>query len=112
MFSDDDYWITLRPDVELLADYPNDPRFQQQGFWGPATDKSGTVIPDGFKMKWHNLGAGRVQLRLAVVIFGGEALLCQAYVKDSGAKDKREMAKLVSHIRQIRAGHYIRRGRL
>jgi hypothetical protein len=112
VFTDQDYWQTLRPDVERLAVYPNDLKFQQPRFWGPATDKTGNVLPDGYKMKWRNLGPGQVQLRLAVAIIGGEALLCQAYVKDNDAKDKREMAKFLSHLKNIRAGNYVRRGHL
>jgi hypothetical protein len=107
-----DYWTQLRPDVELLHDFPGHPKFRSARFWGPATDKSGSVIPDGFKMKWRTLASGRVQLRLCVVIHGGEALLCQAYVKDSPAIDKREAAKLKSHLRYIIAGNYTRRGLL
>ena len=107
-----DYWNQLRPDVELLHEFPSHPKFRSARFWGPVTDKSGSVIPAGFKMKWHKLESGKVQLRLCVVIHGGEALLCQGYVKDSPASDKREAAKLKSHLRYIIAGNYTRRGML
>src|SRR5215218_3244838 len=107
----EDYWGLVRPDVELLHDFPNHPKFRSDKFWGPATDKSGNHIPDGFKMKWHKLASGKVQLRLCVVLHRSEALLCQAYVKDSPSRDKREAAKLKSHIRYIIAGNYTTRGK-
>ncbi len=112
VFTDQDYWSTLRPDVERLRTYPSDPKFSHSGFWSPAQDKGGVVVASGFKMKWHNLGPGRVQLRLAVALHGGEALLCQAYVKDSATKDFREIAKFRGHISLIQQGRYIRRGTL
>lgn len=110
VFTDRDYWNVLRPAVELLRSYPTDPRFSNQHFWGPATDRAGNTIQYGFKMKWHNLGPGNVQLRLGVVIYSGDAYLCQAYVKSSDKVDKREMAKLKHRIRSIFRGHYTRRG--
>lgn len=84
MFDDSYCWQTLRPDVERLADYPGDPSFRQSRFWGPATDKGGNVIQDGFKMKWRQVGPGRVQLRLMVAVTQApadprrRAYLCQA----------------------------------
>ncbi len=112
VFSRHDYWTVLRPDVEKLKQFPSHPDFNNSNFWGPATDKSGRAISGGFKMKWHNLGPGRVQLRLAVTFLSGDALLCQAYVKDSAAKDKREAAKLKAHINQIAQGNYTVRGKI
>lgn len=70
------------------------------------------MIQDGFKMKWRNLGPGRVQLRLAVAMHAGSAFLCHAYVKSSDSVDKREMAKLKDRIRNISLGNYTTRGTL
>ena len=112
VFSDQDYWNVIRPDVELLEQYPADPKFKNQKFWSVATDLAGKAIPNGFKMKWHNLGPGTVQLRLAVAMWQGEALLCRGYVKSSDAADKREMAKLKHHLLLISQGSYTRRGKL
>ena len=61
-------------------------------------------------MKWRNIGPGRVQLRVSVAILQGRAFLCEAYVKDSDAKDKRECAKLKRRINQIASGQYRYRG--
>lgn len=113
VFSDQEYWNVLRPDVQLLkSGLPSPhPKLQQSNFWGPATRKNGAVIHDGYKMKWHNLGHGKVQLRLCVAMLG-DAYLCQAYVKDSAAVDQREMAKLGVRINLIKNGQYQYRGRL
>lgn len=62
-------------------------------------------------MKWHNIGAGKVQLRLCVAMTG-QAFLCQAYVKNSPSIDKRESAKLKSRINLIALGKYQYRGML
>ena len=110
VFSDRDYWDTLRPDVELLHKYPVEAKFSNGGFWGPATDRAGNPLQYGHKMKWHNLGPGAVQLRLCVALYGGDAYLCQAYVKSSEKVDKREMAKFKDRIRKISLGQYTRRG--
>lgn len=112
VFSRSEYRTVIRPDVELLKTYPQPAKFTLGSFWGPATDKSGGVIRDGYKMKWHNVGPGRVQLRLAVALLGGRALLCRGYVKDSPASDKREMALLKRHMNVIARGQHSERGRL
>jgi hypothetical protein len=83
VFTVREYWTTLRPDIELLTKDPSDPRLQNSKFWGVATDKGGQVIRGGHKMKWHNFGAGCVQLRLAVFRLGADLYLCRGYVKDS-----------------------------
>jgi hypothetical protein len=111
-FTDTEYWSTLRPDVERLRSFPDDAKFSVDKFWGPATLPSGAVVPDGFKMKWHNLGSGRVQLRLCVAILGNVAYLCQAFVKSNDSQDKREAAKLDMRIFHIRAGRFDFRGKL
>ncbi len=63
-------------------------------------------------MKWHNIGPGRVQLRLLVVMVDETAFLCNAYVKSDDKKDFREMAKLKVKIELIKEGRYVFRGRL
>lgn len=77
-------WDTIRPDVELLRGAlpsPN-PQFANPRFWGPA--KQGQIVlPNGYKMKWHQCGPGLLQIRLPVMAGNQEAFLCEAYVKDS-----------------------------
>lgn len=96
--------------MELLKVFPHDRRFKQSTFWGPATDKAGNVITDGYKMKWHNLGPGRVQLRVSAAVLGGRAYLCRGWVKDSTATDKIEAATLKRHMNIIAAGKHTERG--
>ncbi|MCB0330568.1 MAG: hypothetical protein KDD70_12915 [Bdellovibrionales bacterium] len=114
VFTVEDYKETIRPDVERLkAGMPfADPKFQNSKFWSPANDKNGKTIPDAYKMKWHNLGNGKVQLRLLVVIHAGDAYLCQAYVKDKPQLDYREAAKLKIHMRKIYEGCFVTRGEI
>lgn len=114
-FDDHDYRNQLRPDVELLRDWPGNPKFKQSAFWGPAKDMRNNRIDGGYKMKWHNLGPGRVELRLCVAIvpqWPDEAFLCHAYTKDSSHKDKREMATLKVKIQLIENGQVRIRGSL
>lgn len=122
VFSDSDYKNILRPDAELLkTDNPFDPshpKFGNDKFWGPATAK-GQPVKHGYKMKWHNFGPGRVQLRLCVVIANTDleglkeqrAFLCNSYVKDDKT-DKREMAKLKVKIKKLFDGNFVYRGSL
>lgn len=63
-------------------------------------------------MKWHNIGSGRVQLRLLVAIAHNMAHLCNAYVKDNDRTDKQEMAKLKIKICLINKGTFAYRGML
>ncbi len=96
----------------------NHPKFGNDKFWGPATFK-GQIIKYGHKMKWHNIGPGRNQLRLCVVIAETElsgkkkqrAFLCTSYIKDNSA-EKREMARLKIKIRKVLDGTYQYRGML
>ena len=67
IFTDEEYKETLRPDAERLKDYPHDPKFDNDKFWGPCKDRAKKVIRYGYKMKWHNIGSGRAQLRLSLI---------------------------------------------
>ena len=90
VFTDNEYKSLLRPDAELLiTDDPFDsahPKFSNDKFWGPAKI-NGKIVKYGHKMKWHNLGPGKVQLRLCVVIVESilekiktkRAFLCTSY---------------------------------
>ncbi len=111
-FSKEEYKETIRPDVERLKVYPNDLKFQVSTFWGRATDLRGQTIQDGYKMKWRQIGNGKVQLRLAIAILGEESFLCRGYVKSDEKVDRREMAKFKNHIRDIHVGNYEYRGLL
>jgi hypothetical protein len=122
VFTNTDYKKYLRPDAELLkTENPFDlkhPKFSNNRFWGPAENK-GEIIKFGHKMKWHNLGPGKVQLRLCVVIIETEledvkiqrAFLCTSYVKDDKT-EKREMARLKLKIQKIEDGTFVYRGKL
>ncbi len=74
-FSSDEYWEVIRPDVERLQKYPKDSKFENSKFWSIAT-LNGERLSHGFKMKWHNIGAGAVQLRLCVALLDDSAFLC------------------------------------
>lgn len=118
VFTRDEYKNILRPDAKLLKVYPSDPKFSVVKFWGPAIDVSNNIIPHGFKMKWHNIGNGKIQLRLLVVIIDSElnnikaerAFLCESYVKTGANQDKRQMERLKIKIRRIAQGNYYYRG--
>lgn len=112
VFTREEYLTILRPDVELLAMYPHHPKFDNDKFWGPCKDRSGKIIHQGQKMKWHNIGSGRIQLRLLIVMAHNKAHLCNAYVKGNENTDFREMAKLKTKIQLINEGKFIFRGRL
>ena len=83
VFDEKTYKETIRPDVLLLSEFPNNPKFEQGKFWSIAQDKSGRAIANGYKMKWHQMGNALVQLRLTVGIFNDECFLCEAYVKSN-----------------------------
>lgn len=112
VFTREEYQQMLRPDAELLKEYPHHPKFDNDKFWGPCKDKGGKIIRQGYKMKWHNVGNGHVQLRLLVVIVHEAAYLCNAYVKNNESTDFREMAKLKAKIQLINEGKFTFRGRL
>lgn len=111
VFTNQEYKGTIRPDVELLKIYPADLKFQNSKFWSIATDGKGSKISDGFKMKWHQVGPGKVQMRLPTGLFA-EACLCEAYVKTDAKKEKRMMAKFKTHLELIRRGQFTECGRL
>lgn len=110
-FTDYEYKSTIRPDVSLLKVYPVNPKFQNSKFWSQATDRSKNRIPDGFKMKWHNLGSGKVQMRLPVGVFS-EAILCEAYLKGNPKEEQRKLARFKTHLELIRRGQFTECGRL
>lgn len=111
VFTKQEYGGTIRPDVLLLKTYPADPKFQNSKFWSSATDQSKIRVPDGFKMKWHNVGSGRVQLRLTVGIFA-EAMLCEAYVKGNPKEEQSKIARFKTYLELIRRGQFTECGRL
>jgi hypothetical protein len=111
-FTSREYWDVIRPDVERLkTDYPNGVKFQSDKFWGPSR-VAANVTSDGFKMKWHNMGSGAVQIRGSIAVIGSRAYLCRGFVKDNNATDQREAMKLKAHIQFIRLGRYVQRGLL
>lgn len=110
VFNDDEFNTIIKPDGRLLLQYPNDPKFKNNKFWSFAQDKNGAVIPDGYKMKWHNIGNGRVQLRLPVGIINGADYLCEAYVKTNEKIEKIKLAKFKDHLKLIRLNRHIVKG--
>ena len=111
VFSVDEYKKTIRPDALRLDNYPDDSKFKNNKFWSIATDQNGNNIEDGYKMKWHQIGSGKVQLRLTVGIFA-EAFLCEAYVKNDPKTEKRKMARFKVYLEKIRRNEYTENGRL
>ena len=109
--SNQDYSSVIRPDVLLLKSYPADTKFQNSKFWSIATDHASNRIPDGYKMKWHNIGNGKIQLRLPVGMFA-EAVLCGAYAKGNTNFEKRKMAVFKTHLELIRRNQFTECGRL
>ena len=97
------YWKLLRPVILLVRRFPDAAKFGLGKFWSPATGRRGR-IPDGYKMKWHNVRDGQVQLRLPVAIVDRSAYLSKAYVKKNRKKELRELAKFSVHIERIRQG--------
>lgn len=110
VFSKEEFWEIIRPDVLLLKDgYPSaHEKFNQSKFWGEAT-LNGEIIQNAYKMKWHNFGRGRVQLRLCVVILKRHIYICNGYVKDDKS-DPREMAKLKLKIVKIKENKFVKLG--
>jgi hypothetical protein len=116
VFSPADYKEAIRPDVKLLESYPAHPKFANGKFWSPAT-LDNNALPNGYKMKWHNLGVQRVQLRLTVGLgfdkeLSDTALLCHAYVKNNPKTEYRQLLKFKTRLELIRRREYTERGRL
>jgi hypothetical protein len=114
-FTKAEYKNVIRPDVVLLREgIPSPyPKFRQSVFWGPA--KFGqNVLPAGYKMKWRQIGNGKVQLRLPVTTIGASrsAHLCFAYEKANTSVDQRMMARFKTHMNLISQGRYVHRGYL
>lgn len=109
-FSAEDYKNTIRPDVLLLRLFPKAPKFYNNKFWSSATF-NGVALLGGFKMKWHNLGVKRIQLRLSVGMLD-EAYLCQAYVKTDPKMEARQMAKFKTRLELMKRNQYTECGRL
>lgn len=109
-FTPEEYWSKLRPDVLLLCRFPADAKFDNQKFWSPA-EVEGGIVRDGFKMKWHQLGPGQIQLRLPVGLLGS-AYLCAAYVKTDPKAERRRLLKFKTHLQLIREGKFHAFGRL
>ena len=110
VFSPQGYKEILRPDVLRLKSYPNHPSFNNEKFWSIASDGNGQIA-GGLKMKWHNFGQGRHQLRLPVGMYK-EAYLCHAYVKTDSKKEKRMLAKFKTRLELIERGVFTVCGRL
>jgi hypothetical protein len=110
VFSASEYREIIRPDVLRLKSYPQDPKFMNSKFWSIASDDAGQ-ISGGFKMKWHNLGNQKVQLRLLIGM-QKEAHLCQSYIKTDPKKEKRMLAKFKTHLALIELGRFTECGRL
>lgn len=110
IFTPQEYWGTIRPDIELLKVWPNDPKFDNGKFWSQATLGTNNIA-DGYKMKWHQVGPGREQLRTPITLQGA-AYLCEAYKKTDEKADKRAMLRFKTHIQLIREGNVHVHGRL
>lgn len=112
VFSSEEYKDRLRPEAELLKQFPNHPKFDDGKFWGPGRDRSGKIVTNGYKLKWHNVGSGNVQLRVLVVMFDGDAYICDAYVKKDDKVDARKMAILKNRVKAIFSRNVVTRGTL
>jgi hypothetical protein len=115
-FSNTDYKGTIRPDVLLLLQYPKNVRFDNGKFWSQATI-AGNPLSCGFKMKWHNLGDRRIQLRLPVGLgfpdkLAGLAFLLNAYVKSDAKFEARQLVKMRTRLQLIKKQIIHERGRL
>lgn len=105
VFSNQEFQVTLKPDVLLLNHFPKHTKFSFGKFWSIAKEPKGNIIANGFKMKWHQIGNGNVQLRLPVAMLG-QAILCEAYVKSDEKIERRKLAKFKTHIELIQQGQY------
>lgn len=117
VFTEAEYRSTFRPDAEMLRDgIPSPhPKFSNAKFWGPATFK-GQSLPNGYKMKWHQVGPGKAQLRLPVMAGAHHgapaAFLCECYVKSDAKHEQIKIARFKTHMNLIHVGKYQYRGSL
>ena len=110
IFTQEYYETQLRSDALLLVNYPKDAKFENNKFWSVAKFNN-HLIPNGYKMKWHQVGNGCVQLRLPIIMLN-HAYLCQGYVKRDEKTEKRMLAKFKVHQQLIQEGRYIKCGEL
>ncbi len=106
VFTQDEFEQIIQPDVLLLKQFPQHPKFLNGKFWSFASLKGQTRILHGFKMKWHQIGSGKVQLRLPIMQYNHQSFLCEAYVKHNHKVDARKLAKFKVHIQLIMQGNY------
>lgn len=106
VFTGQEYWYGLRLDVLLLKQYPRAIKFTQSKFWSPAQDAAGKTMTHGYKMKWHQIGSGKIQLRLPIALLNNQAYLCEAYVKQNDKVDKRKLAVFKVHIALIQRNQH------
>lgn len=111
VFRNQEYVEQFRPNVLLLRDYPTAPEFDNQKFWSPAEYRR-KLIRNGFKMKWHQVGNGLVQLRLPVALVNDQAYLCAAYVKQNEKQEARQLAKFKTQLDLIQRQRFTECGRL
>lgn len=110
--SKDEYTREIRPDVLRLKNIETDTKFANGKFWSIA-EEAGKVIPNGYKMKWHQVGSGKMQLRLPIGhLFHKGFYLCAAYIKSDPKKEKREMAKFKVYMQKLSQDEYNECGRL
>jgi hypothetical protein len=110
VFTEIYYKDILKPDTIKLKHYPNDPKFSNKKFWSPVTFKT-NIFTSGYKMKWHQVGSGRVQLRLPIYL-DTQAYLCEAYVKTDPKKEIRMIAKFKTHLQLIQEKRHLKCGEL
>ena len=113
VFTKQEYISIIRPDVVLLKGGipPTHPKFANSKFWGPAKIRN-VRLANGFKMKWHHLGQGQVQLRLPVTPGVQKVFLCECYEKRNTSYEQRKLARFKTHMNLIAQGRYIYRGSL
>jgi len=102
VFTKQEFDTLIKPDVMLLRHYPSASKFQNGKFWSIA----GHGIKAGFKIKWHQIGNGKVQLRLLVGLIKQDFYLCEAYHKRNEKFEQRQLMKFKTHIALIREGKY------
>lgn len=69
-------------------------------------------MPNGYKMKWHQVGDGKVQLRLTVGIFNDKCFLCEAYMKENENQERRKLERFKTRLQLLRLNRYTIRGKL